>query len=77
MIKAIYFFIKYIRWAGKFISIILFIGLIYIASFDKWESFTYQLEHNSNNVVLLFFCMFSSLMYLRGEYIEVYLEEKK
>jgi hypothetical protein len=76
MLKALYFVVKYIRLAGKFISIILIIGLIYLFGFDQWDSFTYLLEHNSNNLVLLLFCLFSSLMYLRGEYMEVYLERK-
>ena len=76
MLKALYFVVKYIRLSGKFISIILIIGLIYLFGFDQWDSFTYLLEHNSNNVVLLLFCLFSALMYLRGEYMEVYLERK-
>lgn len=76
MLKALYFIVKYIRLAGKFISIILIIGLIYLFVFDKWNSFTYLLEHNDNNKVLLLFCLFSALMYLRGEYMEVYLERK-
>ena len=76
MLKALYFVVKYIRLAGKFISIILIIGLIYLFGFDQWDSFTYLLEHNSNNLVLLLFCLFSSLMYLRGEYMEVYLDRK-
>ena len=76
MLKALYFFVKYIRLAGKFISIILIIGLIYLFGFDQWDFFSRLLEHNSNNVLLLIFCLFSALMYLRGEYIEVYLERK-
>ena len=76
MLKALYFFVKYIRLAGKFISIILIIGLIYLFGFDQWDFFSSLLEHNSNNVLLLIFCLFSALMYLRGEYMEVYLERK-
>ena len=58
------------------VAILLIIGVIYLFGFDEWDSFTYLLEHNSNNVVLLLFCLFSALMYLRSEYMEVYLERK-
>ena len=76
MIKILYFVVKYIRLAGKFISIVLLIGMIYLFATSSGDSFTYLLEHNSNNVILLMSCLFSALMYLRGEYIEVYLRRK-
>lgn len=77
MIRSLFFVVKYIRLVGKYISIILMIGLIYLFGFDAWDTFENFLEKNNNNVVLFMFCLLSSLMYLRGEYIEVYLERKK
>ncbi len=75
MIKSLFFVVKYIRLIGKYIFIVLSIGLIYLFCFNGFDSFTNLLEDN-NNVILFAFCLFSSLMYLRGEYIEVYLERK-
>ena len=73
--KTLYYIVKYIRLAGKFIGLPLFIVFMYLSFTGKWDAYV---EETSIIVlsVLIPFTFLSFAMYLRGENYEYKLKRK-
>ena len=79
MIKILYYIVKYIRLAGKFIGLPLFIVFIYLSFTKKWDAFAEETSIVYGDAVLLYFMfltLLSCLIYLRGGDYEYYLSRK-
>ena len=73
--RTIYLIIFYIRKIGLVSSIFLVAGIIYLFATDT-DNLGLIMNSNSNYLIILFFCLISSLMFLRGKYIQDYFNNK-